>query len=125
MLQRHAVQKLHDQERMAVLLADFIDRADIGMVEGRRSLSLSLETSQCLGISGDIVRQEFQGDKAMESGVLSLIHNTHPAAAELLDDAVVRDVLTDQFERTPILGTNLRVDARASQRRSSHMVFIG
>jgi hypothetical protein len=45
MLQRRAVQKLHDQERMAVVLPDLIDRADVGMVEGRSSLSFSLETS--------------------------------------------------------------------------------
>ena len=67
MLQRHAVQKLHDDERLAVLLADFIDRADIGMVQGGSSLSLSLETSQGLGVSGDLVRQELQGNKTMES----------------------------------------------------------
>jgi hypothetical protein len=33
MLQRHAVQKLHDEERVAVLLPDFMDRANIGMVQ--------------------------------------------------------------------------------------------
>ena len=35
MFQRHAVQELHDEERVAVLLPDFMDRADIRMVEGR------------------------------------------------------------------------------------------
>jgi hypothetical protein len=32
----------------------------------------------------------------MEGYVLSLVDNTHPAAAQLLDDAVVRDGLVDQ-----------------------------
>ena len=31
----------------------------------------------------------------MKARVLGLVHNTHPAAAELLDDAVVRDGLAD------------------------------
>ncbi len=32
----------------------------------------------------------------MELGVLSLVHNTHAAAAELFHDAVVRDGLADE-----------------------------
>ena len=43
MLQRHAVKKLHGNERPAVLLADFVDRADIGMIERRRGLGLALK----------------------------------------------------------------------------------
>jgi hypothetical protein len=54
------------------LLPDLMDGADIGMAEGRSSLSFSLETSQCLGVPGDLVRQEFQGNKAMETSVLTL-----------------------------------------------------
>src|SRR4051794_14529806 len=80
---------------MPALLPDLMDRADVGMVEGRRSLSFSLETSQGLGVSGDLVRQELQGNKAMESSVLGLVDHTHPAAAQLLDDAVVRDGFAD------------------------------
>jgi hypothetical protein len=44
MLQRHAVQKFPNDEGLTVLLPDFVDSADIGMVQGRSSLSLSLET---------------------------------------------------------------------------------
>src|SRR5437667_9910170 len=76
MLQRHAVQELHDEERMAVLLPDLMDRADIGMVESRGRLRLPLETSQCLGVSGHLVRQELQGNKTMESSVLGLVDDT-------------------------------------------------
>src|SRR6266851_1795342 len=83
---------------MAVLLPDLIDRADIGMVEGRSSLRFSLETSQCLGVSGDLVRQELQGNKTMEGGVLSLIDDTHPAATEFVDNAVVRDGMADHAQ---------------------------
>src|SRR5882724_6637688 len=98
MLQGHAVQKLHDQERMAVLLSDLIDRADVGMVEGRSSLSFSLETSQGLGVSGDLVRQKLQGNKTMESRILGLVNHTHPATADFLKDAVVRDGLANHAQ---------------------------
>ena len=66
MLQCHAVEKLHDEERMAVLLPDFIDGADIGMVESRRSLRLALEAGQGLGVSADIIGQKLEGDKSVE-----------------------------------------------------------
>ncbi len=33
MLQRHAVQKFHDDERLTFVLADLVDRADVGMVQ--------------------------------------------------------------------------------------------
>ena len=39
-LQGHAIQVLHGDERLTVLLANVIDRADVGMVEsGRRTAS--------------------------------------------------------------------------------------
>jgi hypothetical protein len=37
--------------------------------------------------------QELQGDRATKLGVLSLVDHAHPAAAQLLDDAVMRDGL--------------------------------
>jgi hypothetical protein len=43
MLQRYSVEKLHNQERMAILLPDLVDGADIGMIECRRRLRLPLE----------------------------------------------------------------------------------
>src|ERR1700730_545593 len=48
MLQSHAIQKFHDEEGLAVLLPDFIDRADIGMVKCGGRLCLSLKAGQRL-----------------------------------------------------------------------------
>ena len=48
LFQRHAVQKLHGDEWLTILLPDFMDRADIRMVQGGRRLSLSLEAGQRL-----------------------------------------------------------------------------
>ena len=39
--------------------------------------------------------QEFQGDEAAKLCVLGFVDHTHAAAAEFLDDAVVRDGLAD------------------------------
>ncbi len=93
--QREAVQKLHSDEGLPSLLSNFIDCADIGMVEGRRRLSLSLESGQCLRVFGDIIGQELQRYESVQRYVLSLVDHTHPAVAELLDDPIVGDGLAD------------------------------
>ena len=63
-LQRRAFQKLHRDERLAVLLADVVNGADVGMVQGRGGLRLTLEAVQGLRILGHFVGQELQRDKA-------------------------------------------------------------
>jgi len=91
---RQPVQKLRD-ERIPVVLADFIDRADVGMVERGSNPSLASEAFQSLRVLRHIVREELQGDKATKLCVFSVINNTHPSTAELFDDAIVRDGLVD------------------------------
>ena len=95
-LQRLAVKELHGDEALALLLPDLVDGADIGVVQGRGGLGLAPEAFQCLRVLGHVIGQELEGNEATERRVLSLIHHTHPAAAQLLDDAVVRDGLADQ-----------------------------
>jgi hypothetical protein len=48
-----------------------------------------------LRVSCYVLRQELPGNEAAEFSVLGLVDHTHPAAAELLDNAVVRDGLPD------------------------------
>src|SRR5271165_114908 len=43
MLQRHAIEELHRNERSAVLLIDVVDRADVGMVQRRGGASFAPE----------------------------------------------------------------------------------
>jgi hypothetical protein len=44
MLQGRAVQKLHGDERFAVLIVNFVNRANVGMVQGGGGLRFALET---------------------------------------------------------------------------------
>ena len=94
-LQRGSVEVLHDDERLAVLLADVVDRADIRMIERRRSLGFAAKPFERLPILSDVFREKFQRDKAVEARVLRFVNNTHAAAAQLLDDAVMRDNLAN------------------------------
>jgi hypothetical protein len=50
---------------LPALLADLVDRADVGVAEGGRSLCLAVETGQCLRVSGDFIRQELEGNESV------------------------------------------------------------
>src|SRR5712692_161102 len=91
MLQCHAIQKLHGNESLTIFLTNVVNRANILMIQSRRRLRLALEAGQCLRVSGNLLRQKLESDETVEPSVLSLIHNTHTPAAQLFDDAVVRD----------------------------------
>ena len=95
MLQGVAIQKLHGDESLAVLLANVVNRADVGMVERGCSLGFALEAAECLRVAGHFVGQEFQAYKTVQPSVLGLVNHPHPAAAELFDNAVVRNCLVD------------------------------
>ena len=56
---------------------------------------LRVENGPELGVFGYFVGQEFQGYETEELDVLSLVDDAHTAAAELFDDAIVRDGLAD------------------------------
>ncbi|MGA8104984.1 MAG: hypothetical protein WB869_22710 [Candidatus Acidiferrales bacterium] len=81
MLPRLAVQKLHGDERVAMLVVNFVDGADVGMIQCGGGLRLAFEAGESLRIFGNVVRQELQGDKAVQLYVLGLVDHAHTAAA--------------------------------------------
>ena len=52
---------------------------------------LRAESGQGLPVMGYVFRQEFESNKAVEPRVLGFVDDTHTTAAELFDDAVVRN----------------------------------
>ena len=98
-LQRLPVEKLHGNERPSVVFADFMDGADVRVIQGGSSLRLALEAAQSLRVWRKTVAQELQGNEAVELGVLRSIDDTHTAATELFEDAVMRDGLANHGER--------------------------
>src|SRR5579872_3616726 len=95
MLERHSIQKLHSDEVPALLLINFENHADIGVIQGGCRLRLPLEPGQRLGIAGNIVRQELQSYKTVQLQVFRFVDDAHSAATELLNNVVVRDGLAD------------------------------
>ena len=88
MLQGCTIEKFHHDVGAPILLADVVNHADVGMVEGGGSLRFTLETRQGLRVFRYIIRQELERHEAVQAGVLGLVNHTHSAAAQLLDDAV-------------------------------------
>ena len=80
------------------MLPDLVDGADIGMVESGGRPRFPLETVQGLRVLREVIGQKFQGDKAAKLYVLRLVDHAHPAAAQFLDDAVVRNGLADHAQ---------------------------
>ena len=95
-LQRRALQILHDDERAPVLLADVVDRADVRVVQRRRRPRFAREPAQRLRIPRELFGDELERHGTVQPRVFGFVDDAHAAAAELLDDAVVRERLTDQ-----------------------------
>src|SRR5271155_3333686 len=99
MLQRHAVEIFHDYVSFAVVVADFVDGADIGMVQGGGGLRLALKAGQRLWVFGYFIGKKLQRDKAVQSYVLGLVHHAHSTATEFFDDPIVGDRSPGEWRR--------------------------
>src|SRR5579862_408355 len=95
MLQSHAIEKFHHDISVPFVLTYIVNGAYVGMVQRGCSLRFAAKACQSLGIARNVLRQELEGNKAMQAGVLGLVDHTHSAAAQFLDDAVMRDRLAD------------------------------
>jgi hypothetical protein len=71
------------------VLVDLVDGADAGVVERRGRARLALEALERLGILCHLRGQELERDLPAELAVLGLVHDAHPAAAELRRHPVV------------------------------------
>src|SRR6516164_5005208 len=98
-LQHHAIEELHGDESLSILLSDVVNGANIGMIQGGRGLCLTLKASQCQRMAGNVLGQELESDETMQAGVFGLIDDSHTAAAKSFDDPVMRDYLTDHLAR--------------------------
>ncbi len=78
-----AFEILHDQEVGAVLRADVVKRADIGMLKCGNGFGLALHALFQFRVGGKMGRQDLDGNGAIEAGVLGAIDFSHTARAQL------------------------------------------
>jgi len=82
--QRPAFHVLHRDVRLAVDFADFINSADVRVIQGGDGARFLQHIFMAGGAAGGKDSQEFQRDVALEFFVTGAIHHAHATFAELL-----------------------------------------
>jgi hypothetical protein len=90
LLERHAIQELHHDAGATVVLINVIHRADVGMIERGSGLRLAAKAAESLRVAGDLVGEELQSDRSVQSGIFALVDHAHSARAHLFKNAIVR-----------------------------------
>jgi len=94
-LERLAIQKLHTDERLAFVLTNLVNGADVRMVESGSGLCFALKTFERLMILSKVFWQELQCNESVEARVFGFVNHTHAAATKLFEDVVVRNGLAN------------------------------
>jgi hypothetical protein len=97
MPERLPFQQFHRDEGSPLDLVDFVDRADLRVIERGSGLRFALKTGERLRIAGNILWHELESNEAVQADILSLVHHAHPTTTQLLDDAVMGDDLADDL----------------------------
>ncbi len=84
-----SLQPFHGDERLTVLIAELVDRADVRMLEGRRQSRFAFEPRAPVRSRADIFLQELDGNFTAEPEVLRAVHHSHAAIAEAVEQTVV------------------------------------
>src|ERR1700747_518592 len=90
-----AGEKLHGDELLALFFANFIDGANVWVIQRGGGLRFALEAGESLRIASDFGREELEGHEAVELGVLGLVDDAHPAAAQFFEDVIVGNVVDE------------------------------
>ena len=95
------LEQLHDDELSAIRrLADVVNRADVRMAERGDCPRFPLEALQGLGVGGQRLREDLQGDGPVKSCIVGTIDLAHAAAADRRADLVRTEANTrGQHER--------------------------
>ena len=80
--ERLALEILHHQVVDVAVAADVVHHADVRMGERGHGARLALESQPSLGIRGEILRQDLDGDRPIEPRVAGLVDLAHAAGAE-------------------------------------------
>lgn len=104
----HAVDELHHEVELALgRLAEIEDRKDGGVVEPGHGLGLLLEALgevQFVRACGEGLREQLDGDAAVELGLPSLVDRTHAAPTDNAADLVLRQQGLQGFGRGRLPG---------------------
>jgi len=104
-----SLEKLHHEVRPPLVLAEIVESADVGVIEGRRGSGFPLKPFESFPLLAGFERQELDRYRASEASVLGAKHLPLPPRAELLGDAVMPYDLAKQ-PSPPRYGSSHRKD---------------
>ncbi len=84
-----AVEQLHDDELLSVVVGDFIDGADIRVAEAGRDARLVLKTKNSRVVRRALRRQQLDRHCASQRQIFSLVDDPDRTLAQFLENAVV------------------------------------
>lgn len=79
------------------------------MVQRRERLGFTLEAREAIGVAGERVGQDLERDIAIQLRIARAKHLAHAAFAELVEDAIGPERVTNQHRGPPGVGTALRL----------------
>ena len=91
--QRLSFDEGEDDENPAFGLVDFVNRADVGMVERSRGARLAFEALESFLAPQKVGGEKLERNGTPEFHVLGLVDDAHAALTELLKDPIVTDRL--------------------------------
>ena len=82
--QAAARDEIHREIGQPVLLADFVDGHDVGVLKLGRQFGLGAEPAEG-DLAGELAAEEhLEGDHALQAALAGLVHHAHAAVAESL-----------------------------------------
>src|SRR6185295_7946967 len=81
LLERIALQILHNEERCAVLLADVVQWTDVGVIELRDRAGLAIEAFAKLRVARELGREDLDRHGAIQACVAGFVDLSHPPSA--------------------------------------------
>jgi hypothetical protein len=86
--ERAALHELHREERLALVLADIVDRHDAGMIQPGRERYLTLE-QPCRGVGREgAAREHLEGDDPIGADLPGPVDDAHAAGVDAAEDLV-------------------------------------
>jgi hypothetical protein len=113
--ERLPFQVLHYQKRTCLLFRNFEQRAYVRMVQGGGGASFTPEAFQHRPVVGNLIGKEFQSHKTAEADVLCHEHDAHAATAQLFNNPIMGDGLSDELGGNTHVG-NVRTELGTGQR---------
>src|SRR6266513_3737328 len=124
-LESAAFEHLHHNELLPLMLTDLVYRADVRMIERRGSTRFAQEALERALIFCQFLGQELQGHRSPQNKVFGTVNDSHAAASELFENAVVGHSRAKHRARSGSYRANLRSAVLASQRMWLKPVFSG